>query len=202
MNKITRYIQNYLLYGFIFVVALLIWSAWIGYFSPHSNIADSGVIIRILQNLLSFNIMLWFVMLFLYMFFLVALPSFRDKALRRLANLQERDEREEYITGKSARASYVATLSLLLFFLVFSLININLSKLHQTDPKKPKHTLGIGFHYSFFNNSEIKKISNEQITTIFDSSEYLPSSATLILMLLGWQLLVFNFAARRERLKD
>lgn len=194
--------QNYLLYGFVFVIALLIWGAWLAYFSPLNLIADSNIVIRILHELLSYNLMAWFSTLVLYMVFMVAIPSVREKTLRRLANIQERDEREEYITGKAARASYIATLSLTLFLLFFSFININLTKLNQTDPHKPGHSVGIGIHYSFFNDSEVKKSSNEQVTAIFDSNQLSLSSSTIILMLLGWQLVVFNLAARRERSKD
>ncbi|HLB41684.1 MAG TPA: hypothetical protein VJN02_02325 [Gammaproteobacteria bacterium] len=157
MNKISRYMQNYLLYGFIFVITLSSWSAWLAYFSPLTVIANSNIVIRILHELLSYNFMCWFLTLVLYMIFLVMVPNVRDKTLRRLANLKERDEREEYITGKAARASYIATLSLTLFFLFFSLIDINLSKLPKTDPQKPGHSVSLGIHYGFFNQSEIKK---------------------------------------------
>ncbi len=186
--------QNYLLYGFVFVIALLIWGAWLA--------ADSNIVIRILHELLSYNLMLWFSTLVLYMVFMVVIPSVREKTLRRLANLQERDEREEYITGKAARASYIATLSLTLFFLFFSLFSINLSKLNQTNPEKPGHSVNISIHYNFFSKSEVKESTNEQVATIFDTSQFSLSGATIILIFLGWQLLVFNLAARRERSKD
>ena len=194
--------QNYLFYGFIFVIALLIWSAWSAYFTPNELIANSNIIIRILHELLSYNLMFWFSTLVLYMVFLVVIPSIREKTLRRLANLQERDEREEYITGKAARATYIATLSLTLFFLFFSLFSINLSKLNQTDPQKPGHSVSIGINYSFFSNPIVKKSSSNQVTNIFDTNQFSLSSSTIILMFLGWQLFVFNLAARREYSKE
>ncbi|ABS76761.2 hypothetical protein CbuD7D7780_05740 [Coxiella burnetii] len=201
MNKISRYMQNYLLYGFLFVIVLLIWSGFLAHFPSLNVVADSNMLIRILHELLSYNLMFWFLTLLLYMVFLLLIPSIRDKMLRRLANLQERDEREEYITGKAARASYLATLSLTLFFLFFSLININLSKLHQSDPQKPGHSVGISLHYSFFNKSEIKTSPDGKANTVFDLSQFSLSSSTIILIFLGWQLLMFNLAVRRERLK-
>jgi hypothetical protein len=136
------------------------------------------------------------------MFFLIAMPSVREKTLRRLANIQDRDEREEYITGKAARASYIAGLSLMLLFLFFSLINFNVNNLQQPNPTKPAHSFGIGFHYSFFSKPEIKKSSPSEIHTVFESSDYSLSNTTLVLILLGWQLLVFNLAARKERIRD
>jgi hypothetical protein len=202
VNKLCHYMQNYLLYGFVLVVALLVWGIGIAYFSPLYLISDSNIVVRIIHELLSYNFMLWFSTLVLYMVFLVVVPNFREKTLRRLANLQERDEREEYLTGKAARASYMATLSLTLFFLFFSFININFSKLNPTDPQKSKHSMSVGIHYSFFNKSETKESSNEQVTTIFDTRQFSLSGSTIFLMFLGWQLFVFNLVAKRERLRN
>lgn len=131
---------------------------------------------------------------------LVIIPQLREKTLRRLANVQERDEREEYITGKAARATYIATLSLMLFFLFFSLIDINFSKLNQQDKHKPQHSISISAHYRFFSEPAVKS-SDDRITTIFDTNQFSLSCATLIFMLLGWQLFIFNRVARKERLK-
>jgi hypothetical protein len=128
---------------------------------------------------------------------LVIFPEFRERTLRRLANLQERDEREEYITGKAARASYVATLSLTLLFLFFSMTSFHYARLEQTDPSKPKHSVSVSFGYSFFTNSEADQKMAQGVQPIFDSPKYALSGSTLMLMLLGWQLLIFNLSARK-----
>ena len=199
MNTLSRYMQNYLIYGFPFMIGLIIWSIFL---EAHSIITDSNIILRILNELLSYNLMLWFTVLVLYMVFLVIIPSVRNRTLSRLANLQERDEREEYITGKAARAAYIATLSLTLFFLFFSLTSFNFSKLTQTKPQQPKLAVNIGIHYNFFSSTEIKKTPEVQANTIFDSKEFSLSSSTILIIFLGWQLLMFNLAARRESMKD
>jgi len=205
MNKIIRYIKNYLLYGSLFVVILFGWITWEALISSHVLIENYNIVVRILNRLLGYNFMLWIVTLVLYMVFLVVIPSVRDKTLRRLANLQERDEREEYITGKAARASYIATISLALFFLFFSLFGFTFCRTH-IDTGKPGYGFSVRINYHFFSESankkpETKKPSDEQVSIIFDSSQFSLSSATLILILLGWQLLMFNLTARRERLK-
>jgi len=181
--------QNYLLYGFPFVLALIVWSGVAS--SPHG----------ILYELFSYNFMLWFVMFITYMILLVLIPSVRDKTLSRLANLKERDEREEYITGKAARESYIATLALTLLFLFFSLFGFTFASVQQTDPQKPGHTVGMNIGYSIFNHTN-KNVTDENKTTIFDSKQYALSSSSIILLLLGWQILIFNLAARKERLRD
>lgn len=192
MNKLIRYLQNYLIYGMLPVVGLIIWSI----FMKH-NIAESNLLVRIMHEILSYNMMIWFAALILWMIGMVVVPEIREKSLRRLANLQERDEREEYITGKAARSSYVATLSLTLFFLFFSMFNFHYSKLEQTSPDKPGHSIGIGFGYRLFAETVTDKQTVKGVSPIFDSTSYALSGSTLLLILLGWQLLFFNLSARK-----
>lgn len=197
MNKITFYMKHYLLYGFPLAFILLIWSLGLGL--SQTMIKDTHILLRIVYTLLNYNLIIWFLTLVLYMFLLVIVPSVRDKPMRRLSNIKERDEREEYITGKAARASYIATLSLTLFLLFFSLINFKVSKLSPSDPKKPSHSMSINLHYSIFKESAINESIEERTKTIFDSNHIYPSTSTVLLIFLGWQLLVFNVAARKER---
>ena len=114
MNKIIRYIQNYLICALPFVIGCMVWET----IQPDIQFGkSSSIIAKVLWELLSWNLMLWFAFLVLFLISLVAISSVREKTLRRLANLHERDEREQYITGKAARAAYISTLSFLILFL-------------------------------------------------------------------------------------
>ncbi len=93
--------------------------------------------------------------------------------MKRLANLKERDEREEWITGRASRAAYLASLSLMILALFFSVFSFDISR----------SAVSIGLHFSFFEGTGIAF-----------------SKAGLVLVLLVWQLLTFNLAARRENL--
>lgn len=192
MNKLSRYIQNYLVYGFLLVVGLMIWSILMKH-----NVAESNLLVRTIHEILSYNMMLWFVAFMLFMVGMVIIPEIREKTLRRLANLQERDEREEYITAKAARSSYVATLSLTLFFLFFSMFNFHYSKLEKSSPDKPGHSVSIGFGYRLFAETVTDKQTVKGVSPVFDSTNYTLSGTTLLLLLLGWQLLFFNLSARK-----
>ena len=192
MNKLSRYIQNYLVYGFLPVVGLIIWSVFLNH-----NVAESNLFLWILHEALSYNTMIWFVAFMLFMVSMVIVPNVREKALRRLANLQEKDEREEYITGKAARSSYIATLSLTLFFLFFSMFNFNYSTLEKTSPEKPGHSVTIGFGYRLFAETVSDKQTVKGVSPIFDSTTYALSGSTLLLILLAWQLIFFNLSARK-----
>ena len=192
MNKVICYVQKYLIYGFLPVIAIFIWSIFI-----EQNISDSNLLIRALHEILSINMMIWFVVFMLFMVSMVIIPEIREKTLRRLANLQERDEREEFITGKAARASYIATLSLTLFFLFFTMFNVHLAKLEKTRPEQPGHSISIGFGYQLFAEKSESKQTVKGVSPIFDSTSYALSGSTLLLILLGWQLLIFNLSARK-----
>ena len=192
MNKLCRYIKNYLVYGIIPVIGLIIWSIFLNH-----NIAESNIVVRITHELLSYNMMIWFVTFILFIISMTIIPEIREKSLRCLANLKERDEREEYITGKAARSSYVATLSLTLLFLFFSMFNFHYSKIEKSSPDKPGHSVTIGFGYNFFSETVTKTQTPDGVTPIFDSNSYALSGSTLLLILLGWQLLFFNLSARK-----
>lgn len=195
MNKFVRFIQNYLLVGFPFVIACMVWE------TLHPEIALTNINSipeKILWNGLGINLMCWFAMLIVFLVILVVVPSIREKTLRRLANLKERDEREQYITGKASRAAYISTLSLMIFFLFMSVLSVSIEKL-PNDQASEGHrlTANIGLHFNLLNDYEANK--NPEVKVLFDSRNITPSSSAIIFILLGWQLMVFNLAARKEK---
>src|SRR5262245_19232233 len=109
MNKTMRILQNYLIYALPLVITCMIWST----FNQKSK--SNFFLVRGLWEILSWNLMAWFAILIVFLALLVIFPAVRERTLKRLANLKERDEREQYITGKASRSAYIATLSLLIF---------------------------------------------------------------------------------------
>lgn len=116
MIKFIRCVQNYLLYALPFVLICMAW----GTVQTESEILrDATFLIKASWEVLSWNLMLWFAVLIMFLFLLVLIPSAREKTLIRLANLKVRDEREQFITGKAARSAYISSLSLLIVLLFF-----------------------------------------------------------------------------------
>jgi hypothetical protein len=192
MNKFCGYIKNYLVYGAIPVIGLIAWSILLRH-----DIAQSNVAVRALHEVLSYNLMLWFVVFMGFMVSLIVIPSVRENTLRYLANLKERDEREEYITAKAARSAYIATLSLTLFFLFFSLFSFHYSTLTKVTPDQPGHSVTVSFGYKVFAESATTLPAVQGASPVFDSTSYALSGSTLLILLLAWQLLIFNLSARR-----
>jgi hypothetical protein len=198
MNKIARYIQNYLIFGLPFVIACMVWET----IQPEIQFGRStSFITKVLWEAFSWNLMLWFVFLILFLIILIIMPSIREKTLKRLANLKERDEREEYITGKASRVAYISTLSLMIFFLFFSIFHLDISKIPKDNSiDNHPYSVHINLGFSLLNKHKIEQNGEEQV--IFDSSDISLSNSATIFILLCWQLLAFNLASRKEQIKD
>lgn len=198
MNKIIWIVQNYLIIGLPFVIIVLTLSA----INPNNDVINYAINhYKIFWNIFGIGLMLWFVILFLYLVSLIIAPTIREKTLKRLANLKERDEREEYITGKASRSAYISTLSIMIFFLFLSMFNLSIYKVPKDKSiDGHRYTLNMGFHYAVFNKVDNNTISEG--TAVLDSKNIFPSTSTVILILLAWQLLAFNINARKENINN
>ncbi len=184
VNKAIRFVQNYLVGAFPIVAACMVWSSW------PSDTAPSGIV----WELLSYNLMLWFSMLIIFLSVLVIFPDARKKTLTRLANLKEADEREEYLTGKAASSAYLSTLSLVIFLLFISILNVSVTTIpREQAPDGKNRTLSIGLDLSLFDNKQTNPPG-----TLFDTKRWQVSQAALLLVVLVWQLVSFNLKARKE----
>ena len=197
MNKIIRYIQNYLICALPFVIGCMVWET----IQPDIQFGkSSSMVAKVLWEVLSWNLMLWFAFLVIFLISLVAISSVREKTLRRLANLHERDEREQYITGKAARAAYISTLSFLILFLFLSMVSLRISDIPKNQVVNGHHKqVNIGIHFSFLDkhtDDMINQTPEEKI--FFDSDTIKPSTSAILLFLFCWQLLIFNLTARKE----
>jgi hypothetical protein len=194
MNKLVRLIQNYLIVGFPFVIALFLWE----YFLDKNSNMTTGT----LRAILSINVMVWMSALIVFLIMLVILPAVREKTLRRLANIKDRDEREEYITGKAARDSYIATLSLMIFLFFMSIFTLQLRPIteNQGIKGKPHWALEMNIGFQFVDKAASNDIVTMKSKPVFSTENITPSKPAMILILMCWQLLIFNLSARKEQI--
>ncbi len=201
MNKVIRYVQVYLVLGFPLVIACMIWST----FDPQMTDSVGFSLKHLVWEILAYNLMLWYITLILFLFSLILFSNIREKTLCFLANIKERDEREQYITGKAARFAYISNLGLLIFFLFFSTFSLKISVLpERPEGKRSNVHVGVGLHTDLVENkAPAAKIAENktQEKTILNYNSYSLSNTTILLILLSWQLIAFNLAARKERNK-
>lgn len=146
--------------------------------------------------------MLWFVILILFLILLISMPVAREKTLKRLANLKDRDEREQFITGKASRTAYISTLSLLVFFLFFSVFSLNIYRLPDSEAingKSKRVTIGLQFKLLDEPNYETNQATGQ---VLFESKDIPLSKTAILLILIIWQLVSFNITARREYVRE
>ncbi len=197
MNKLIRFIYIYLLIGLPFVIGCMFWS---NARSEHEVLQNSSLFIKTVWEILSWNLMIWFAVLIIFLVILVAIPSVRDNTLRYLANLKERDEREEYITGKASRAAYVSTISLIIFFLFFSLFSLSISRIPKDQLHKENITVAIHIGMNILDTNKAEIVPQGKV--LFATKNIMLSSSSILIILLVWQVLIFNYVARKEQMLD
>jgi hypothetical protein len=172
---------------------------WATVRSESEILKDASFLVKASWELLSWNLMLWFTSLIIFLILLVVHPETREKTLKRLANLKERDEREQYITGRASRSAYVATLSLLILLLFLSIFSLNIHRVPENEAINGKRgTVTIGLNFSLMDRERIENDSSRVV--LFESRDIPLSKTAIILILIIWQLGVFGYAARKENL--
>jgi hypothetical protein len=166
--------------------------------SPEKEILlNPTIFTKFVWEILSWNLMLWFAVLILFLVMLVIVPTTRESTLTRLANIKERDEREEYITGRASRVAYISTLSVMLLFLFISIFTINIYRAPESEAVNGKRgNVSIGLSLNLLDEPKVE--SNTSGEVIFESNDIPLSKSAIILILIAWQLLAFNISARRQ----
>jgi hypothetical protein len=188
MNRFFKILQTYLIWGLPAVLTIMAW----GSFQDEDQVQN--VMLHGVWAVLGWNIMLWFVALIVYLLLLVVVPRFREQTLTRLAQIRERDEREEYITGRAARKSYISTLSFLVFLFFLSAFTFSVKK--ELDPQgKHTGTVSLGLQFHLF---EKKTVETSKDGVILESSDLPITKSAILLSVLIWQVLSFAIPARRQ----
>lgn len=120
----------------------------------------------------------------------------REKTLKRLANIKERDEREEFITGRAARGSYISTMRILILLLFLSVFQVQVERLPDNEIVDGKrNSFSIGLHFELIEDSASGAAPGRD--TLFESRELPLSKPALILLVLIWQTASFTLRARK-----
>jgi hypothetical protein len=193
MKNLINFIQKYLLFVSPIVLTTIIWSS----FQSDSEMSQSGSLVKIiLWEVMSWALILWFIFLSIFMCLLAAKRDVQDSALKYVAGLRERDEREEVIMGLAARKTFSATSGFLVLLLFLSCFTLRIAKLPPDLVVNGKqHSLSLGFQLT----GDEKKTDRSPDGLVIYEYHHLPlSQSALILIILLWQLAVFRATARSE----
>ena len=190
MNKVDKFFLQYVLYALPFVISLIIW----GTLGDPNKLSLSTGNIRVLWDSLGWIFMIWILLSFYLSMRNIFSKSFRDKFLKKLARVKERDEREVQISGNAAKFSFFSTTGILFLFLFMSIFTMSIGKRPSSDLKEEKRGyINIGMN---FNPIEIKKPQGKGI--IINYQDFPMTKTGLILFLIFWQMGSYHYLASRE----
>ncbi|MBK9322702.1 MAG: hypothetical protein IPM97_07110 [Bdellovibrionaceae bacterium] len=193
MNRVNRWLQNYLVFSLPFVVVC---ASWGSIQSDREILVSGSFLAKAAWEVLSWNLMIWFLLLIVFLILMVFVPSTREMVTRRIANIKERDEREIYITGQASRVAFTSTLSILIFLFFISIFTFNVSKIPPEEVVNNRaKSLSIGFNFKLTDDPKIEKDQAGQV--LLESKNIPLSKSAILLLLIVWQISMFGFSARR-----
>ena len=197
-QTIHRYLGKYLLFATPLVVALLIWSAFLPGVGDRLPPSGKGGVSAFFWEVLGVHLIVWLTILFYFFVALLVSDRLREMMLTRLARLSERDEREEFIVGRAAKASWLSTLALLMFLLVVSGLHVRVSELPPQQQKPGRsRALSIGYGFSLLQKSAMETRYSQWGKPPFSFSGTTSSKSAMLLIILMWHTLSFHLFSRK-----
>jgi len=196
MKKMNDYILKYIVFASPVVLAAVIW----GVLQGQKEVSECGMFIYGIWQVLSFNLIIWFVALIYMVGALVVSSDLRNKLLLKIARIKERDEREAYIIAQSGRFSFFSTMALLILLFFFTTVNVSVSKLPEGEKiDGHRHRLSIELSYKFFETAEKEEQKKD---VIFSTQPFPVTKQNIVLIVILWHLGAFYYASRKMQSKD
>ena len=142
---------------------------------------------------------LWMVLALYLSVRLILSGPFRDQVMARITFIRERDEREALLTGKATRTTFLMTIALLIFLFGLSCFQVSVYRVppdKAVDGKTGMITLGLGFSL-LEQGSQDRPAKAVERQDIFTYRGLPLSSASIILLLILWQVVAYNCTMRR-----
>jgi hypothetical protein len=154
-----------------------------------------------LNDLIGIILMGWLILSVYLSIRLIMSEALREKVLSKLTLIKDRDEREERLTGKSMRATFLATIAILIILFFFSCLQFSIYKVdpqYAVSGKTGFVTIGFNLYLSDTDRTENNINNNIPVKKDIFSYKGLPVSNTfLILLLILWQIINYNLSMKR-----
>jgi len=142
---------------------------------------------------------IWILSIAYFFLTLLFYGTFRESILSALAGFKERDEREQLVTAKAARATFLFMLAVQLVMLIMTFTSIHLLR---TPDGHGTLTVGMhidtALHGNLLNGADISP-SNTQVPETTDIHRYLlpPNFAGILLFLILAQIITFKLVSHK-----
>lgn len=195
MKKLDSILLKVFLFGLPAVIALAVFT-----YSYHVGIVDRAAsYVKLLYNFAGLVFAFWMTLSLYLGVRLMTSELLRDKVLAKLTFIRERDEREVILTGKATKATFLTSLAVLIFLFCLSCFQVSI---YRVAPEKAiddkTGIISLGFNFSLLENSQQAAPDEAmQKTDIFSYTGLPISSTTVILVLIIWQVIFYNYSMRR-----
>ncbi len=130
---------------------------------------------------------------------LIGSGAFRDQVITRITFLRERDEREALLTGKATRTTFLTSLAIMILLFCLSCFQVSI---YRVPPEKAINgktgVVTLGFGFSVLEQGKQNRPEDGIPQKNLFSYRGLPlSSTTIILLLILWQIVSYNYLMRR-----
>jgi hypothetical protein len=154
---------------------------------------------RLLNSLTGLAFAVWMTLCVYLTVRLMVSGLFRDKVIARLTFMRERDEREAILTGRATRTTFLTSLALLMLLFFLSCFQVSF---YRVPPERAVDgrtgVVSLGFGFSLLNHSRQDKPEDAiQKRDIFSYTGLPVSSTAVILILIAWQIVSYNYSMRR-----
>lgn len=195
MKNFDSVLLRIFLYGLPIIVILAIFS----YSYDYETIDSASNYIKLIYNFAGIMFASWMLFSIYLGIRLMFCEIFREKVLTRLTFIKERDEREIMLTGKAAKTTMLTTLAILIFLFCLSCFQVSVYSIppeKAIDGKTRIVSLDLKFELL---KSLPKNPSQETIQkqAILDYTGLPISSSAVILGLIMWQIIAYNYSMRR-----
>lgn len=195
MKRLDLVLLRIFLYGLPLIILFAIFSYS---YDVEAN-ASSGNYLEMIYDFAGFVFGSWMLLSIYLAVRLIFSEAFREKVLTRLTFIKERDEREIMLTGKAAKSTMLTTIAILLFLFCLSCFQVSVYSIppeQAIDGKSKVISLDLKFEFlaRLPKNDSIEYIQKQDILAYTG----LPiSSSALILGLIIWQILAYNYSMRQ-----
>lgn len=195
MKKFDSALLKVFLYGLPLVVVFAVFAYC---YSEGVMNRDAGFI-RLLNNFSGFVIAAWMTLSLYLSLRLMVSGQFRDQVISRITFMRERDEREAFLTGKATKAAFLTSLAILIFLFCLSCFQVSVYRVppdKAVNGKTGMISFGLGFSLLESEKQE-RQLDTTGKEYLFDYRGLPISSETIILMLIFWQIVSYNYSMRR-----
>ena len=195
MKRLDSMLLKVFLHG---LPAIIVFAAF-SYAYSLGVVNHANIYLKLLNSFSGLVFALWMTLsLYLSVRLMVSGP-FRDQVISRLTFIRDRDEREALLTGKATRTSFLTSLAILIFLFCLSCFQVSIYRLppeKAVDGKTGIASLGLAFNLLEQSKQDASSETIER-KDIFSYTGLPVSSTAVILMLIVWQIISYNYSMWR-----